>query len=97
MRDAEQVGWQGPGRPWRAPRGDGRIWVRVAGAWRAGDVQRWIWGADGSGWLAWASYEHPEGYPTPLWGLFRYDPATLQPRGGPARPGEPQPDPPDGA
>jgi hypothetical protein len=82
VRDAEEVDWQGPGRPSRLPREDARIWVRVAGAWRAGHVHRWILGVDPEGWLAWTSYAHPGGYGHPQWSLFRYDEQTIRRRRG---------------
>lgn len=72
------MGWQGPNRPFRIP-GQARIWVRVDGAWRAGDVHRWILGVDPPTWLAWASYAVP-GLGHPHWGLFVYEPATIRQR-----------------
>jgi hypothetical protein len=79
MRDAEEVGWQGPGRPSQLPREDSRIWVRIAGAWRAGHVHRWILGLDGT-WLAWTSHTHTGGLGHPEWVQLRYDPQTIRQR-----------------
>lgn len=87
MDDAVEVGWQGPGRPWRLPR-ESRIWIRVGGAWQAGDVHRWILGLDPPGWLAWTSYPHPGGYGHPAWGLFVYDPQVIRQRTGEHPPGD---------
>lgn len=79
VRDAVEVGFQGADRPSRLPQ-QSRIWIRVAGAWRAGDVNRWILGVDPPVWLAWTSYEHRQGFGHPQWGLFVYDAEVIRQR-----------------
>ena len=73
-----EVGWQGPDRPVRQP-GQSRIWIRVEGTWRAGDVHRRNLGVDPLRRLAWTSYAIP-GRGHPAWGLFAYDAASIRQR-----------------
>jgi hypothetical protein len=33
---------------------------------------------DNRRWLVWASYQYPEGWALPAWGLFVYDPVSIR-------------------
>jgi len=85
--DAQPIDAPPPRWPKRDPRGLGAVWIRIAGRWLPGHIQRWYRLPDGR-WGAWLSYHADPEHPTiaPEWGHYAYDPAAIVDRAAHPRP-----------